>query len=170
MERLDVNNEEEKRSVAVVLLAAVSGRRYGRQTVPNRVCKQCTKPFYHRPRGKSRMNPGTFCSRACAIASRKGRVPKSMLTFVTPESTKAERIRANGLVNMRLRRGWFTKPAICMCCGAKPVRDSHHVDYTKPDEVHWLCRSCHMRVHQNPSLLDGIAPMVLSDQRQERAA
>jgi hypothetical protein len=82
MERLDVNNEEEKRSVAVVLLAAVSGRRYGRQTVPNRVCKQCTKPFYHRPRGKSRMNPGTFCSRACAIASRKGRVPKSMCSGI----------------------------------------------------------------------------------------
>ncbi len=84
----------------------------------------------------------------------------------TPESTKAERIRANGLVNSRKQSGWFKPPTNCMKCGVrKPRLDSHHPDYSKPDEVVWLCRSCHMRAHRQADFLAGVNPVRVTDQR-----
>ncbi len=37
----------------------------------------------------------------------------------------------------------------CVECKDPSVKaDGHHNDYTKPLEVVWMCRSCHMRLHQ----------------------
>lgn len=150
---------------------APSGLSPGRQTVPNRVCEQCRRPFYFRRANRpTSVNPGKFCSQECSNESRRGVVPGASKSFITPESDKAQRVRANGLINKRLRLGWFSKPAMCMCCRVQPTRDSHHVDYAKPDEVHWLCRSCHMKAHQRPEILDGIPPFLAIDQRKRGAA
>lgn len=82
--------------------------------------------------------------------------------FITPESTKAERVRANGLVNSRRQRGAFVVPETCMKCGRVPSRmDSHHPDYDKPDEVLWLCRRCHMRGHHRPEYIADLTPVKL---------
>jgi hypothetical protein len=105
---------------------------------------------------------GRFCSPACTAEARRG---KPVEGFVTPESEKAQRIRANGFVNMRLRRGFFEKPKACMKCGKVGRLDSHHTDYSKPEEVYWLCRSCHMTAHHRADFLDGLAPFLASDQR-----
>lgn len=35
----------------------------------------------------------------------------------------------------------------CAKCG-DPKSQMHHHDYTKPLEVEWLCRRCHMAEHQ----------------------
>ena len=45
-----------------------------------------------------------------------------------------------------LRRGLIVKQP-CEQCGAEPV-DGHHPDYDKPLQVIWLCRRCHVSVHQ----------------------
>ena len=83
-------------------------------------------------------------------------------TFTTPDSSKAERIRANGLVNSRKKRGAFKAPERCMKCNRIPSRmDSHHPDYAKPDEVVFLCRSCHMKAHRDAAFLDGLTTVRL---------
>lgn len=92
---------------------------------------------------------------------------RQLSPHIVPESTEAERIRANGLVNGRKKHGWFTKPALCMKCGKKPPKDSHHPDYQKPDEIVWLCRSCHMKSHRQADYLIGIATVKLNN-RPER--
>lgn len=79
--------------------------------------------------------------------------------FITPESTKAERVRANGLVNSRLKRGAFVVPETCMKCSRRVRLDSHHPDYDKPDEVLWLCRRCHMRGHHRPETIADLIPI-----------
>jgi hypothetical protein len=90
--------------------------------------------------------------------------------FVTPESSKAERIRANGLINKRLKLGWFRKPTRCAKCGVKPSRiDFHHHDYSQPDRGYWLCRSCHVIAHHNPSSLAGVR-MFVADKSLARCA
>lgn len=112
-------------------------------------CPVCGKQFFAEP-NRLRKGWDRHCSLECGRIGRKA-------GFVTPESTKAERLRANGLVNMRLRRGWFTRPKACQVCGTDARRlDMHHRDYSKPEEVHFLCRGCHIRVHRNAALLDGV--------------
>jgi hypothetical protein len=44
-----------------------------------------------------------------------------------------------------LRRGKIKK-ADCIVCGSTESQ-MHHKDYTKPLEIDWMCRSCHMSIH-----------------------
>jgi hypothetical protein len=108
-----------------------------------RVCEQCgVNPC---KRGGKR-----FCSPACQSAwQRVSRVGVKRAAYITPPSTAPERIRANGLINMRLRRGHITKPDRCDRCRLQKRLDSHHPDYAQPDLVAWLCRSCHMQAHHS---------------------
>ena len=36
----------------------------------------------------------------------------------------------------------------CDVCGSDKSVDAHHEDYTKPLEVDWLCRKCHIQLHR----------------------
>jgi len=57
-----------------------------------------------------------------------------------------ERIKANQLVNNKLRYGKLTKKP-CAVCGKLKVH-AHHFDYSKPLEVIWLCPKHHKEIHQ----------------------
>jgi hypothetical protein len=39
---------------------------------------------------------------------------------------------------------------ICIECGSVELVEKHHPDYNKPYEVVYLCRTCHMKLHQIP--------------------
>ncbi len=134
-------------------------------TASMRRCERCGNPFGSDRRKPSAKNPLRFCSTACTNAARKG-VSVGSGTFVTPDSTKAERIRANGLVNKRIKLGWFTRPTKCARCPADGRTDAHHGDYMQPGTVAFVCRSCHMREHHNPGYLKG-CPTVSIDHRQD---
>jgi transposase-like protein len=41
------------------------------------------------------------------------------------------------------RHGRVERPTVCSWCGAEARVEAHHVDYSLPLEVTWLCRSCH---------------------------
>jgi len=62
-----------------------------------------------------------------------------------------ERDRAHRAVQRAVREGKMVKPNICECCGKQtesPNLDGHHEDYSKPLEVNWLCRQCHLERHR----------------------
>lgn len=40
------------------------------------------------------------------------------------------------------------RPNSCENCNKVCVVDGHHVDYSKPLEVIWLCRQCHATIHR----------------------
>lgn len=46
-----------------------------------------------------------------------------------------------------IRYGRLSRPDQCERCGKKCHPDGHHHDYSKPLDVEWLCRSCHMTHH-----------------------
>lgn len=49
-----------------------------------------------------------------------------------------------------LKKGEIIPPDSCeLCDGDTPWRDMHHDDYSKPLEVRFLCRPCHMILHAN---------------------
>jgi predicted metal-binding protein len=58
---------------------------------------------------------------------------------------------------MRLRRlPESFKPTICVHCGKSKRLDAHHTDYSKPDYVVWVCRSCHMKAHRDKNLNESL--------------
>lgn len=64
-----------------------------------------------------------------------------------------EKRRAQNAVSYALRKGLLVKGP-CAKCGTNEDICAHHEDYSKPLEVMWLCRSCHVRRHE-PQLSRG---------------
>ena len=58
-----------------------------------------------------------------------------------PKKMKARDIAKHALWSGKIRQ----RP--CAVCGATNQIDAHHDDYSKPLEVIWLCRSCHLKLH-----------------------
>lgn len=115
---------------------------FSRQIV--RSCRRCSKPFAPSP-SALRKGLGFFCSPSCRSKERR----PGPGNFRTPESTKAERVRANGLINKRLRDGKITRPTACMECRQSRRLMAHHPDYSRPAFIVWLCRPCHLKSHHS---------------------
>jgi hypothetical protein len=62
-----------------------------------------------------------------------------------------EKVAAQVALRAALARGDVKKPDYCQDCSEcilDPVElHGHHADYSKPFEVEWLCRGCHMVRH-----------------------
>ena len=52
----------------------------------------------------------------------------------------------HSLISDYIRNGWLTKKP-CEKCG-KEKTEAHHEDYSKPLDINWLCKSCHMKRHK----------------------
>lgn len=64
-----------------------------------------------------------------------------------------ERVKAHTAVRIALMQGKLVKPDGCSACGrARLPRqlEGHHEDYSKPLEVTWLCRKCHLKLREVP--------------------
>jgi hypothetical protein len=109
------------------------------------VCERCNQTYH-----VARLRPGRPHRRLCVGCRSLTGALKAHDSFVSPEGDKAARIRANGLINKRLRAGTIVKPTACEWCGKVARLDSHHPDYSQPDLIVWLCRSDHMKCHYNP--------------------
>jgi len=49
--------------------------------------------------------------------------------------------------NYYLKINNIKKPCNCSHCNKEENLDAHHFDYSKPLEVVWLCRQCHIDLH-----------------------
>ena len=58
-----------------------------------------------------------------------------------------EKQKARGILNSAVQRGKVHKPLYCSSCEGDKHLEAHHTDYSKPLEVLWLCRSCHVDLH-----------------------
>jgi hypothetical protein len=61
-----------------------------------------------------------------------------------------EKPLARNIVNHAIRRGELIRQP-CAICGNE-FGNAHHEDYSKPFEIIWLCRSCHMKLHARKKL------------------
>ena len=62
--------------------------------------------------------------------------------------TEEQRLKDNArsYAGVYLRRGKLERKP-CERCGSKDSQ-MHHDDYTKPLEIRWLCRRCHLDLHE----------------------
>jgi hypothetical protein len=56
-----------------------------------------------------------------------------------------EKRRAHVVLNRAVNSGKVMRPKECSECKKECKPDGHHLDYSKPLEVIWICRACHSR-------------------------
>jgi hypothetical protein len=102
-----------------------------------------------------------YC-RPCHAAYMRAHRPKHS------ELTPLQKYKANcrSHANTAQKRG-ILKPQACEVCGDKAQK--HHDDYRYALKVRWLCRPCHLWLHQN-SHQNPIHPMWLKPSRRKRGA
>lgn len=54
-----------------------------------------------------------------------------------------ERVRARQILKNAIDRGKIPRPNKCSKCGKVCKPYGHHIDYSKPLDVLWVCRACH---------------------------
>jgi len=62
-----------------------------------------------------------------------------------------EKAKARNYVLVAVYQGRLQKPEACEDCGEKVEMvdlHGHHEDYSKPYDVEWVCRSCHVERHR----------------------
>lgn len=57
--------------------------------------------------------------------------------------------RAHNAVSNAIRDGRLKRRTSCESCGVECRADAHHCDYSKPLDVKWLCKSCHVEWHKH---------------------
>lgn len=118
-------------------------------------CRSCLeeKETQHFVRNRARRDG---LSNQCLVCSRahdaiRDQQPKR-LERQREKAKKIERNPEQGMAVAALRRGVATghvlKWPVCAVpeCSAEKV-EAHHFDYSRPLDVVWLCRSCHMQAH-----------------------
>jgi hypothetical protein len=90
--------------------------------------------------------PQRYC-RACHAAYARENRPR----HVDLSEEQRKRSVARAYANVYQRRGkLFPEP--CAAC-RDPSAQKHHDDYSKPLQVTWLCRKCHLTLHLNDKTL-----------------
>tara|TARA_R110000851_G_scaffold318889_1_gene483048 strand:+ start:95 stop:544 length:450 start_codon:yes stop_codon:yes gene_type:complete len=70
---------------------------------------------------------------------------KSRVKWLTQNPDKRA---AHVILGNAVRGGRVEKPKDCSRCGSAGRIDGHHYDYTKPLDVVWMCRQCHVNEHK----------------------
>jgi len=98
-------------------------------------CSKCTSALEEHRFGKYR-----YCLKCHAQQMRECRPRHKSLSI--EQRAKAN---ARSYANVYLKRGKIKKGKCCVCNS----KDSqmHHEDYTKPTDILWLCRGCHLQRH-----------------------
>lgn len=108
-------------------------------------CKSCQRElhikYYARNREEIRRKARIH---AASEASRvKARIRDRIRAKKHPEI-----LGAHMMVKGALLIGLLKKPTICEKCQSRRNLEAHHEDYSKPLEIMWLCRECHISKHR----------------------
>ncbi len=101
-------------------------------------CSKCGQP-------NDRL-PQRYC-RVCHAAYARAHRPRH--ADLPPD--QRQRAVARAYANVYQRRGKIAPEPCSMC--HDPVAQKHHDDYSRPLQVRWLCRKCHLTVHTGDKTL-----------------
>ncbi len=113
-------------------------------------CKECLSIY-----DKSRANqPKRIAARNAYFVTPEGRKSHelSIRKFITNNPLKR---KAHCHISNALRDGKVIKPPRCQLCNVQCRPEAHHCDYSKPLEIMWLCKKCHVAWHKRNTPLHG---------------
>ena len=128
-------------------------------------CAHCGRDFY------KKRDESKYCSALCqrrsaavlARASQKGRdisgknnpnwkggISKNHYHYKKIQVKRyPEKVRCRQLFMRAKINGKIKVPFQCQMCNKQAKLHGHHDDYSKPLDVVWLCRACHINKHQD---------------------
>ena len=112
-----------------------------------RNCEHCRRRYLGRADRDTK-----FCSQDCHHAATKAQPFRAVEKFISQSDDKRLKVRANGLINKRIKMGLIVRPEFCEVCNIRSKVDACHIDYAQPDVVTFACRSCHMKSHYDPAM------------------
>ena len=114
----------------------MTGGRVGGNRKPQtfKTCEHCGERFGPVERLRRR-----YCSPACKANAQRVIAPR-----VRQPATREAR-RAQRRVALAIADGRLVRPSACEECGSDGAIEAAHFDYARPEEVRWLCISCHRR-------------------------
>lgn len=112
------------------------------------ICGKCGGG-HSRFRDRAKTRQAGYCL-ACHAERMRATRPK----FSELSDTAKMKAEARRYANVYKRRGQLV-PTPCEKCGSPDV-EMHHEDYTKPLEVRWLCRMCHLTEHTNEEAAEAV--------------
>ena len=143
-----------RRTGAAAWILYISGMR----KMVDRVCRVCGKQFsviaYEVARGK-----GKCCSYKCSAAlasinrDQRGSKNNNWKGGCSDNTGRKRRYRklnpekhaAHLIMRNAIRRGELVRLPCCVCGEKKS--EGHHVDYSKPLDIVWLCKRHHLEAH-----------------------
>ena len=111
------------------------------------MCDVCSNKFFGLLHNQMK-----YCGNSCAS---KIRVKRTHSKHVEMVGDKALKLRSRNLIDKRIQRKRIVKPLVCSSCKCHSDVQAHHPDYSKPNEVIWLCRSCHHKLHYGNKSISG---------------
>ena len=96
---------------------------------------------YNRTHRKAKLNGNKAYKASLKGKESEKRYYKSMV------ERHPERVRARNRINYLVYVGKLIKPSECSECGVSCILEAHHMDYSKPEEIIWLCNECHCLTH-----------------------
>jgi hypothetical protein len=122
-----------------------------------KTCKKCGTPR-HTEREYYRSRP-TVC-KACVRENARAYYYENKEKFTAwrknnPDKKagydrQRDKVKSNARAKLRyaVKTGKIVKPERCEICDRIKQLQGHHDDYTKPLDVKFLCRKCHMKLHR----------------------
>ena len=113
-----------------------------RELVIKKNCLCCGKEFLAQPCRAYKK----YCSIKC-VGVVNGVLNKARRIKIPGDDCPKQIRKCNRYVEYRIKYYEISIPKECPNCGLRKNISAHHPNYYKPDEIQWLCYSCHQRVH-----------------------
>ena len=119
----------------------------------NNMCKLCQKQYYQLNREKIKEYYHQYYLMNREKIKNYQQMNKETIKEYQKQYRKQsyhrnpEKHKARHKLNYAVKSGKIHKPLYCSSCEGDKHLEAHHTDYSKPLEVLWLCRSCHVDLH-----------------------
>lgn len=77
----------------------------------------------------------------------KGKITRRNATKIFREK-HPDRYLCHTKVGTGLKNGSVTRPYKCDHCERETTLEAHHSNYSKPLDITWVCKNCHLKLHK----------------------
>jgi hypothetical protein len=123
-----------------------SGCKHG-ECAEGRVCYKCreTKPLTEFHKDRTKTLGRDYC---CKVCKNNRHAPRKKRQYLS-EFERLLRKKIYNTIHTNVRRGTLIKPSVCSKCNhSNKYIEAHHYDYSKPLDITWPCKSCHLEIHK----------------------
>lgn len=106
------------------------------------ICEYCGEEFFGLLR-----HPRRFCSKSCSAKKNKNSLYTKFIGSY--DGSKKMKQDAYNFIGNLIKSNRIIRPNYCSNCESSCFPEAHHPNYNKPNEVIWLCRSCHRKLHHD---------------------